>query len=89
MPHGETYEGHILFAEQCSRVSVAQTPSALYVFYEKIMLTSFGNFGNKDPRPVLCDLAEPSCIAVRDQLVERGTTLVNICPHRPTKGDVK
>jgi hypothetical protein len=54
---------HVMFAEQCKNVSVAQTARELYIFYDRLDLRGFSNFRGNEilPRPFLCDLGSRVC----------------------------
>ena len=75
------FQRHLLFSEQADDVTVAQTPTVLYVFYHDLALTDFDAFtyDNRDAKPLLCDIDIPFCAAEKKRLVEAGTKMLRVC----------
>ena len=71
----------VLFSEQSDDVTLAQTPSALYIFYNDMILNGFNGsrFGTRDAKPVLCDLNVPICVSEMKRLVSSGTPMQRVC----------
>jgi len=71
----------VLLAEQGDNISVAQTPSTLYVFYSDLVLDSFGGWiiDPTDAKPLLCDVNIPVCAREMRRLAETGTQIQRIC----------
>lgn len=73
----------ILRAEQCKNVSVAQTASQIYVFYDELMLAGFTSieFDSREPTVLLCDQHALECRNARKRLGSEGVKFSNVCSY--------
>ena len=75
----------VLSAEQCKNVSVVQTPDALYVFYEGLVLNAVDasepSYADQ-PRVRLCPLQFADCAAAKRSFADAGRKPLNVCTYQ-------
>lgn len=75
------FQRNVLVADQADDVTVAQTASTVYVFYNNLSLANFGafTFDDRDAKPLLCNTGIPLCAAEKKRLSDAGTEMHMIC----------
>ena len=70
----------VLSTNQCSTVSIAQTPDVVHIFYKHLTLSSFWSPSDMGlPVFDLCNLREERCVQLRNSFREANSLNDNIC----------
>jgi hypothetical protein len=78
-------EFQLLSSEQSDDITLAQTHSNIYIFYNELALDGFASFryDSRDAKLVLCDINVPICANEMKRLAKEGVQMRRVCGRVP------